>query len=379
MTLQHSTLEELAHLLIQPARLTIQKDLEVGSGGYGDVCLATLDGVFKVAVKQLRIVQVQGTRVRVAMVSPIRILLRNHYHSNARQRLARELKVWAKANHPNVLRLNGYYLSDNYACAQLVSPYMANGNIMEYIKRTQAGIEARTNFANVLISDEPDAVLCDFGLATFVEESSAPSGLTTSQSTKGSLRYMSPELFQDDEAKHSLESDIWAWACTIFESASPGSMELLNSLAPKADTPLSSALITLQTLIPECWDEDPGKRPSSSHILERLQYAHLVKPDLRPAYLEPEVVPCGYPEGQSPIPQTLPKLANLLPSVFTQLGSQGPHSSSQAFASTGVRRLGGESSWAKFHDYCRLEKIPFERFDVNTGDDSKPEWFVTVR
>ncbi|KIO30433.1 hypothetical protein M407DRAFT_224396, partial [Tulasnella calospora MUT 4182] len=120
---------------------------------------------------------------------------------------------------------------------------MENGNITEYMKRTQAGVKARLRFvrgitlgmaylhscdppichgdlkpANVLISDKLDAVLCDFGLATFVENSGDPSGLTTSRSIKGSLRYMSPELFHDDEAKHTLESDIWAWACTIFET-----------------------------------------------------------------------------------------------------------------------------------------------------------------
>ncbi|KAG8958486.1 hypothetical protein FRC00_002696, partial [Tulasnella sp. 408] len=69
---------------------------------------------------------------------------------------------------------------------------------------------------NVLISDKPDAVLCDFGLALFIEDSGGPSGLTTSRSIKVSPRYMSPELLDEEEAKHTLESDIWAWACTVF-------------------------------------------------------------------------------------------------------------------------------------------------------------------
>lgn len=69
----------------------------------------------------------------------------------------------------------------------------------------------------MLIDENHDAVLCDFGLATFIQYSGAASGLTTSRSTKGSTRYMSPELFQDSEAKHTLESDIWGWACTVFE------------------------------------------------------------------------------------------------------------------------------------------------------------------
>ncbi|KIO29775.1 hypothetical protein M407DRAFT_69970, partial [Tulasnella calospora MUT 4182] len=154
----------------------------------------------------------------------------------------RELRVWAKAKHPNVLELVGYSLSENYGSAQFVSPYMPNGNVKEYMKRTQATADVRLGFvrgitlgmaylhscdppichgdlkpANVLINDGPEAVLCDFGLASFVEVSGASSGLTTSGSIKGSTRYMSPELFQTADAKHTLESDVWAWACTVFE------------------------------------------------------------------------------------------------------------------------------------------------------------------
>lgn len=148
MALQRSTLEDLAYLLINPSRLTILNDSEVGSGGYGEVCLATLDGSLKVAVKQLRIIQARGTKARVAMVSSLHLLLRRHSRSKVCQRLARELKIWAKAQHPNVLRLIGYYLSENYGCAQLVSPYMEYGNINEYLKRTQPGTETRLGFVN---------------------------------------------------------------------------------------------------------------------------------------------------------------------------------------------------------------------------------------
>lgn len=41
---------------------------EVGSGAYGEVFFATLDGSEKVAVKQLRIVHVEAARI--AMVRP---------------------------------------------------------------------------------------------------------------------------------------------------------------------------------------------------------------------------------------------------------------------------------------------------------------------
>lgn len=70
--------------------------------------------------------------------------------------------------------------------------------------------------ANVLIDLHMNAVLCDFGLASFVG-GSATSGLVTTTTLKGTPRYMSPELHLEGDCTHNLESDVWAWACTVFE------------------------------------------------------------------------------------------------------------------------------------------------------------------
>ncbi|KAG8961164.1 hypothetical protein FRC00_013063, partial [Tulasnella sp. 408] len=43
-------------------------------------------------------------------------------------RLARELKIWARVKHSNILPLIGYYLSENYEIARFISPFMVNGN-----------------------------------------------------------------------------------------------------------------------------------------------------------------------------------------------------------------------------------------------------------
>lgn len=67
------------------------------------------------------------------------------------------------------------------------------------------------------MNDDLHAVLCDFGLASFVLASDLASGLTTTQSIRGSIRYMSPELHLADEPKHTLASDVWAWGCTAYE------------------------------------------------------------------------------------------------------------------------------------------------------------------
>jgi serine/threonine protein kinase len=63
---------------------------------------------------------------------------------------------------------------------------------------------------NVLIDENFQARLADFGL-TLVGDSSL-AGMTTTTSGAGSLRWKSPERFEDD-ARRSIAGDIWAFAC----------------------------------------------------------------------------------------------------------------------------------------------------------------------
>lgn len=58
-------------------------------------------------------------------------------------------------------------------------------------------------------------MLCDFGLAKVINE--RPTGLTTTRSLKGSVRYLSPELLLADDPVHTLASDMWSWGCLLLE------------------------------------------------------------------------------------------------------------------------------------------------------------------
>ncbi|KAG8914439.1 hypothetical protein FRC00_013608 [Tulasnella sp. 408] len=149
--------------------------------------------------------------------------------------------------------------------------------------------------ANVLINDNLDAVLCDFGLAKFAEGSGTSLSLSTSTAIQETIRYMSPELVMKSEAKHTPESDVWAWACTVFQiitdsipysgilggsdvlvaiarGSLPGSFDLLKSPALNVDNPLQSTLDTLRHLISQCWSFNPDERPSFSTILDHIEH-----------------------------------------------------------------------------------------------------------
>ncbi|KAG9023384.1 hypothetical protein FS837_005835 [Tulasnella sp. UAMH 9824] len=171
---------------------------------------------------------------------------------------------------------------------------MTNGNVSEYVERFKPAMEQRIELANVLIDLHMNAVLCDFGLASFVGGSPTSPGLATTSTRKGTPRYMSPELHFDDDCTHSLESDVWAWACTvfqvltgsvpyaealgegqlcmaIFQQRPPGNVALvLPSNFEGTDSGSALALQFLHSVIPTCWDFDPQNRPTMSTLLSQI-------------------------------------------------------------------------------------------------------------
>ncbi|KAG8915075.1 hypothetical protein FRC00_008153 [Tulasnella sp. 408] len=300
------TLEELVHLLIPPDRLRILERSELGAGNYGKVVLGILDEASptaqrRVAVKRLKSEGTRGERVRLA------------------KRLARELNIWAKIQHQNIVELIGYYLDEQYESPLIISALMPHGNVLQYIKLCQPGIKQRLAFvkgitaglaclhdfdppichadlkpANVLIDLHMNAVLCDFGLASFVGGSETSPGLVTSTTIKGSARYMDPELLLLEDCKHSLESDVWAWGCTAFEVLTgsfpypeasgepqillamikkqrPGNVHLLDpDNFEEADPKSAFALRFLHSTVPRCWEYEQAHRPSMSKLFSQI-------------------------------------------------------------------------------------------------------------
>lgn len=72
----------------------------------------------------------------------------------------------------------------------------------------------------MLVSDNGDACLCDFGLARVLKLGNEPSGFTTSH-FGGSVRYMAPELCGEDNEdgppRVNKFTDIYALGCVGLE------------------------------------------------------------------------------------------------------------------------------------------------------------------
>lgn len=72
---------------------------------------------------------------------------------------------------------------------------------------------------NVLISNEGNALLCDFGLSKMISDMATMSGTPTELFGAGTIRWMAPELFSDEhgDGSKTSASDIYAFAMLIVE------------------------------------------------------------------------------------------------------------------------------------------------------------------
>jgi serine/threonine protein kinase len=74
--------------------------------------------------------------------------------------------------------------------------------------------------SNILIDDSHEALLNDFGLAKVLEDINNNGGyrtnLTVSDGAQSSLRWMAPELMQEDHVSYGTAADVYAWAMTAL-------------------------------------------------------------------------------------------------------------------------------------------------------------------
>ncbi|KAG8896787.1 hypothetical protein FRC01_011622, partial [Tulasnella sp. 417] len=292
-------------------RLRTETNYEEKRGGFGDVQVSTLDP----ETPTPKLVAAKTIRLHGLNEEPQRIAFR----------LARELKVWAGLKHPHILPLLGFYLGKECSIAVLISEYMPYGDLKDFIEEHDPPWELRLDLVgisaplpgikaqlarqvrdltdgltylhgqsppirhgdlktgNVLITPAKRAMLADFGLSKALAE--GPTGLTTSESFKGTLRYCSPELVFGKETGESLPSDIWAWACLVLEvlvdtmAYAEKNTEfsimaaLLNDEPPSDAETLPIPIPAVKQLLATCWNTQPQKRPSAQHCLHVLTTA----------------------------------------------------------------------------------------------------------
>ncbi|KDQ53968.1 hypothetical protein JAAARDRAFT_38949 [Jaapia argillacea MUCL 33604] len=176
-----------------------------------------------------------------------------------KRRINRETRVWCKLDHPNILSFCGVFFCHEKFGPEvplLVAPFCSQGSVPEYLRNgdrsyaeklriiiaTADGIEylhsrkppvihGDIKPSNILIDDNGQPKVCDFGVSRLVDSK----GFTTKQSL--TVRYSAPEIFavhdnddddDDDEplpaddprpspTPFTLKSDVYSFGITAVE------------------------------------------------------------------------------------------------------------------------------------------------------------------
>ncbi|KAG9045165.1 hypothetical protein FS837_006933 [Tulasnella sp. UAMH 9824] len=292
------TFEKLSHRLIDPSRIKFGPETENKfEGGFGEVHRAFLyppqppaswlswpfkskgqgEGIM-VAVKKLKL----GTSKADLM--------------KFKPAFARELTIWSQLKHRCVAELSGFWVDFPAGKAWLISPWALHGSVRDFVGSRDLSIPERISLvydtadgltylhsqsvchgdikaANVLVNKERRAVICDLGLARLYDENFARLE-STGSSSRGSLRWCSPELLNDQP--RSLASDVYAWAWLVWEIMT-GRLpydetkadfailaKIFGARRPEIDHNLQlNECAELTDLMKQCWETDPTTRPTS--------------------------------------------------------------------------------------------------------------------
>ncbi|KAJ7267303.1 kinase-like domain-containing protein [Mycena rebaudengoi] len=270
---------------------------QVAAGGFGDIWKGLVGGQH-VSVKVMRIFEQDDIEVAI-------------------KDFGREALIWRQLSHPNLLPFFGLYYWHERLC--LVSPWMENGNVLQFLRRTSASEAERISFIldisfgleylhqshvvhgdlkaiNVLVTPSRRACITDFGLSSIADVVTLRFTHSTATAKGGTTRWQAPELLRGEHPSH-YGSDIYAFACVCYE--------VLTGKAPFYEVQRDVAIIlkviagerpslppgsgadpllmnSLWTLLQDCWAENAGDRPVATQIVTRLLdypiYAEISKP-----------------------------------------------------------------------------------------------------
>ncbi|KAK7037702.1 hypothetical protein VNI00_010928 [Paramarasmius palmivorus] len=284
---------------LHPSCLTLHNVAMVGQhpvdveGGFGDVWMGNL-GADK------RVVCLKVARVNM---SDIKRLLKP---------FVREALLWRQLKHPNLLPCLGlYYLDNAKERICLVSPWMENGNLVQYLRNRPREsvnhvqlmhdiasglshlhalkiIHGDLKGANILITPSSRACIADFGLSRVA--TSQLFKFTSTKQQMGTVRWSAPELHMGNSA--TTKSDIYACGCVYYEESILGAYrQIITGLLPfhelSSDGAVVLAIVTgksptnpdnFQNLAPtgiwrlmdRCW-EPRSMRPKAEDLLTKLR------------------------------------------------------------------------------------------------------------
>ncbi|KAG7088755.1 hypothetical protein E1B28_012720 [Marasmius oreades] len=262
----------------------------------------------------------------------LRVFTATYNEKKLLKQLSNEVLLWRQLKHPNILQFLGITEELFWPSYCIVSPSMANGDIVTYslvhgstldekikmMSEISEGIRylhehhppivhSDIKGLNILVSDDGECCLADFGLVTLENESSEGQvHVSTSQAViRGSVPWLAPELMNPDYigVPSRTTRDIYALGCTIFE--------LLTGNAPFVEKKMDILVMIevlkgsrpgqpsdcpdwLWAVVESCWREELELRPTAAEVASQFVWMSRQR--------EPSPVRLPCPSGDVSVP-----------------------------------------------------------------------------
>lgn len=224
--------------------------------------------------------------------------------------LNREIGILMFANHPTIVKFIGFSLRDFHdrANTTIIMQLAEKGSLSDVLEQIQSdnipedytntirqiiliGVSRGMKYlhdrdiihrdlkpGNVLLNDEYQPLITDFGLSKFLQYDHSKS----QSNSVGTLPYMAPEVISD--TKYGRKADVYSFGVLMYEVVTDSipypeylngelnqyrfQYKILNdNYRPKFDKPIKKPI---QELIEQCWSANPDDRPTFSELFEKL-------------------------------------------------------------------------------------------------------------
>ncbi|KAF8327477.1 kinase-like domain-containing protein, partial [Cantharellus anzutake] len=220
----------------------------------------------------------------------------------------REIDIWSKINHPNIVPFYGYILEveGRTLTVGFVTSWCRFGNVASYLQsnpqideinmihdlaeglrylhsQEPPIIHGNMKPENVLIGSDRRALIADFGIHTILEGFSL-GNTSANLGIVGAMRFTAPELVQysDEWPRRTTASDVWAFGCTAMQVCFPPVLQQPRfEIPPSRFSPandLSRVRIICKSLIPFCNRDHPMSGISRTSPSECSKNAAILLP-----------------------------------------------------------------------------------------------------